>query len=467
MEENKENVIVPSYMKTQKKDSQKGTNQTKHKKKKLRLTKRFYIIFFAVILSIALIFGIVFFARVIKYSKYDQYSKRMDNYGLSEFFNNGKSTSFQKVTKLEAIKIISTIFSDVGKMEDYFNIEEKYEGELWINRVVELGIITHDQINEKNYNDTITYIEYITYFQNARKAITNASLDTSVYPNFSDIDNIEPEQLYALSEMVSQKLLENSDIKIKPNRVLYKGELNKITIEFLDTYNLMLPEGKKYNVNEEKTPDNADEYTYILFDVDKETYEKSFIVKNEKKFISPTQVYQEKRNSIEQIALTTEQYFNNVLNIDYETINVDEFKNVINDTTLFGADEKIVNKYIDYIKQNKIKIQGQAKAQLPILYYDGVNYRLRMKLSFEILSSDTNKNILYYDFEQENNEIVYDSKKYEFLIDAIIDTPSSKRNLMYVWEDSIYNQRTDEKIENITLSEIQQEDEEDIVREVE
>lgn len=459
--ENKENVIVPSYMKNKEKESdvknEKGTDKNKHKKKKLKLNKRFYILIASIIIGIALIFGIIFLVRVIKYSKYDNYCKEMDNYGLSEFFNNGNSTSFEKVTKSEAIKIIITSILNIEDLDKMILVEQEYENQVWIDYAVELGIIAEDEINKSSANNKITYIEYITYFQNARKVLLNATLDTSVYPNFSDISSIQSEQLYALSEMVSQNLIENSNDKIKPNRNLYKGEFCKITLEIIENYNIIVPNGKKLAINKDKMPSNAEQYPYILFDVAKETYEKPFIVNNEEKFKNPNEVYKNVRTNAINIMNIVESYYNAILNIDYETVNKDELLVVLTDNGLFEVDEDILDEYIEYAKQYKIKLSGSAVTQMPILYHDGNNYRLRTKISFEILNSDTKDNILYFDSQNDNYKITYESKKYEFYIDAVIDTATNKSKMMYVWENDVYSQKIDESIEGITTTEIEEE----------
>lgn len=452
MEEKKENVIVPAYMKNQKKDSEnkieKGTG--KNKKKKLKLNKKFYILIAAIILTIVMIVGITFLVRIISNSKYNEYSKKMDVYGLSDFFDNGKSTSYENVTKGEAIKIILTSILNIDDITKIIVVDEEYKNQTWIEMAVEYGAIKENEINEKNINDKITYIEYITYFQNARKAILKATLDTSVYPKFTDISNIQPEQLYALSEMVSKELIENVEKKLKPNRVLYKGEFSKVTLEIGENYNILIPTGKKISINGDRMPSNKEEYPYILFDVSKEVYEKPLIVRNEEKFKSTNEIYKNVRTNAIQIMQAVENYYNAVLNVDYEKINSVEFQDALFENAIFEVDEDIVEDYINYVKQNKIKLSGTASTQMPIIYNDGYNYRLRTKISFEILNSDTQDNILYYDDLNYDYTIKYENKKYEFFIDAVIGTVTNKSKMMYVWEQDIYSQKTDEKIDGIT-----------------
>ena len=64
---------------------------------------------------------------------------------------------------------------------------------------------------------------------------------------------------------------------------------------------------------------------------------------------------------------------------------------------------------------------------------------------------------MYYDLESENI-ITYEQNKYSFFIDATVDAPTSNGILMYVWENDVYSQKTDEKIENITVTAKQEEE---------
>lgn len=454
--ENKEDVIVPAYMKN--KDDKNGTAKNKKEKKKIKLNKKFYILLASIIASISLIIGIIFLVRVIKYSKFDEYSKQMDNYGLSNLYNNEKSTSFDKVTRTEAIKLIIGTFSNVGDLSKYSPVEDTYTNEYWVKYAIEEGLFTAEELNKKNASDKITYIEFIEYISRAQVKILGKELDTSVYPNFSDISNITSEQLYALSDLIAKDIIENNNSKIHPNKDIYKGEANKLILNVIKHFNLLLPEGKRYNVNEDKVPSNSSEYPYTLFDVEKSVYEKQFIKVSEEDFKNPIEVYPTVRTTIVDIVSNVENYYNMVLNVDYETINKDSFISILEEAALFSVEDYTVEDYIEYIKSNKIKLKGNAITQLPILYYDGEDYRLRTKIEFEILSSDTKENILYFDSENENSTIVYEANKYSFFIDTIIDPSTSGGSLMYVYESDIYSQKIDENIENISLVKKEEED---------
>ena len=450
-EKNKENAIVPSYMKKNKEES---NNKNKSKKKSNKKKLKIILLITGMIVAILLlVFLISFIVRVIKYSKYDEYSLQIKNYALAKMFDNEKATSYDSVKKSEAIKFIISSITNLEKIEFNNDIKYDYKNQEWVEYAIKNSIIKDDEINKSNQDDKITYIEFITYYANARKALLNQELDTSVYPKFSDIKNITNEQLYALSDLISKGIIENNEGKIKPHRKLYKGELNKIACEIIKGYDLLVPEGDMFNINEDRNPSNMAEYPYILFNVDKEAYEKPFIVKDQDKFRNPVTVFDSERIVLDSIASIVNEYYNTILNVNYENIDRDSFYNKLSDNALFEIDSQEIDEYIKYVKDNNIKIEGTAKSQLPIIYYDGIYFRIRVKLDFKIISANSRENILYDDINSDENNYKYDKDSYSFYIDAKIGKPTSSHKIMYVWGSDIYSQKTDESIEGITVTE--------------
>ena len=79
----------------------------------------------------------------------------------------------------------------------------------------------------------------------------------------------------------------------------------------------------------------------------------------------------------EQIISKVENYYNTILNIDYTTIETEKFKDTIKNLTISAVTADDYAEYVNYVKTNQIKISGTAKAQEPIIYFDGFHYRLR------------------------------------------------------------------------------------------
>lgn len=55
----------------------------------------------------------------------------------------------------------------------------------------------------------------------------------------------------------------------------------------------------------------------------------------------------------------------------------------------------------------------------PAIYFDGLEYVVRMKLEFEIKNSDTKYNLLYMDpIGSDSSKVKYENDKYTVYIDA-------------------------------------------------
>ena len=78
----------------------------------------------------------------------------------------------------------------------------------------------------------------------------------------------------------------------------------------------------------------------------------------------------------------------------------------------------VLNEYVEYVKQNNIKLTGTAQAQLPCIYFDGENYRVRMKIEMKVESSNTDTNLLFNDALSGNIE--YKEKEYTLYADIIM-----------------------------------------------
>lgn len=469
--ENKKNelpkdTIIPAYMKKDKVENvEKDNSNLKKSAKKVKnkidksKTKKIIVLIVLAVLAIAVVFGIFYggyiLFRKIKYSKYDEYQKQMEIYALSSMYNNEKATSYEKCTKSEAIKlIISSITNEIEIYDSEYNGEEdykeKYENKGWVEYAYENEIITEDDINEKNANSTVTFIEFVKYYANARVKLLGQSLKTDEELKFKDIKGLKAEEVSVLSDLVRNGVIENSSKKIKPNRKLAKGEVNMYMTKIIKQYNLLIPNGKKFNINKEKEPSNASEYPYILTDVSKDIYEKSFIVKSEETFENPVKVFSYQRVCMSQLMESVKTYYDYILNIDYNTIDKDNMMEVLGEESLFNISEAQINRYITYVKENKIKITGSATPQMPIVYYDGSIYRVRVKIDFKVESSDTKDNLLFMDLEGKEN-VTYDSNEYSFYIDAKIDTLGDVSRIMYVYQAPINEYIIDEN-KNITLN---------------
>ncbi len=165
-----------------------------------------------------------------------------------------------------------------------------------------------------------------------------------------------------------------------------------------------------------KIPNNYRDYPYILNGIEKSVYELPFY-RNENKGnqFGPLIAYSKFSYIYEGFARKIQNYYNAVLNIDYETIELEKFNKDLNNEL---PGESSISKYIEYVKKYKIKTKGTIEIYLPIIFYDYMNFYVRTRIKLNILSSDTNKDLLLGDYTT-LGYIYYDTN-FDFIADIPI-----------------------------------------------
>ena len=441
----KKSNFVPSY-------NRKNEEPKKEDKKDKKIKSKITVIILALVLIIAIVISSVLLFRNTNKEIVTDYNKLMDDYGLSRLYNNGKSNSLDTVTKSEALKILLAVtmnteditkympddllykitstnnneneeesntinldelFSSVEKKEE---IKEEYENEYWVRYARSINFITDNEINTKNYNDKVTFGEIIKYISNAKTVIIGKNLDTELTPEFKNYDDFDNETKWRLSDLVKNGIIENSKSKIDLDKAVTKSTLNEMIINFVLKYNLITVGEDKVNINEEKMPENKDEFAYTLASVDKKVYETENYKANEN-YKNSIEVFPILKQYYEAINQQVEQYYNALLNINYETITTEELYISLVPNSMYIISEDEINTYVEYVKQNKIKVSGEAKVQNPIIYFDGQVYRARTKISYNIENADNLKNIFFKDIDS-----TYEKGKKTIYIDVPISS---------------------------------------------
>lgn len=185
----------------------------------------------------------------------------------------------------------------------------------------------------------------------------------------------------------------------------YPGETKDlIDVNNLNVYGVFMPNGNEPDskvfldkVKSTDLPKNCAIYPYILSGIDNEVYEIPNYVSTSDRAFGPIKAYQSYFDDYYAMDAMISQAYDEILNIDYETISIDHFYHTVN-YALWGEDVKIqLQDYIDYVKKNKIKIEGTVTPLFPIVYYDGDNVRVRTKIEYTILSSDTKLDLIFGD----------------------------------------------------------------------
>ena len=423
-------AFVPSYKKDKKESS---TPKRKINKKRLAISICIFVI------AISIIVTIIMLVTKAKY-KYGQYDTLMENLLYTNLYNNQKANPSEGVTKSEAIKIILGTSLDtldiknklkgddlytydkskIGEYSDYVKgkddsividkiIEytqkneetkqerpEEYKNELWIRYANAINMFGGaEEISKNNANDKIKLVDVIRYMGYAKTKILGKTLDTSFTPSFSDYEKYSNEEKSAIADMVFNKIIDDSKGKLNGNKNITKSQFNAMIIKYAFKYSLVTLDEDKVNINEEKMPSNKDEFPYTLSNVTKSIYEIEMYKENEN-FKNPRLTYAKLKPYYERINRKMKNYFGAIVNINYE--NTDEFELSVND---FFTDYDALKKYIKYVKDNKIKVEGTAKVINPVIYYDGANYRARVKLEYEVKEGKSLKNVLYGDTDSE------------------------------------------------------------------
>ncbi len=442
----KKNIIKQPEKKetTKNNEKEKRTSKLKaNKKRKNRLLnhynkhKKVYNITLLALISLLVIaLGYIGIRNFIINKKYAKYEEKMELYGYDDLYFNKSAKSSQKLTKAEMVKIIIASIYNATEVESRgFNSKGEFESDEWSDLAMAFEIIDKNYISKENYDDNVSMLECLEVYLNARSKLLEIPIASQKESSFKNLQEYTLNERRYIDEAAQSGLIENSNKKIKLTNDLNKGEFNKLVITFVEKYNTVAPENETLVLKEESKPENANIYPYILYSVDKATYEYKGINEGGRDYKTPAETYKYRKDYYSQVKYRTELYYNALLNVDYETIDGETFLNSINEYSRYDYTEQI-NKYVDYVKENKIQIEGKATVQFPIFYLDGTRYRARVKLEFEIKNSDTDKNLLLADLTR-NTEVTYKNKQYEIYVDVPMGTTLMSNSLFLDMEPII------------------------------
>ena len=428
--ENKKKII-PSYQKKNEPVDKKAKKKTDKRVVKSRIT--IAIIIVSILLVGLAVYGIISLINYNKYKPYIGFEETMKTYGFDKVYNNESSKTGESITKSEAIKmILACMFntSDISGFAKEPEGDDNYENAIWVEYAKFRGIISDSDINKDNAKDKATYIEVIRYLANAKTKILEKELDSAPSMKVKDLDNYKSDEQVAIEDMIANEIITINTKKINGNKHIFKGQMNELISNFAIKYNTITVNGEKVNINEDKIPSNKDQYPYTLASVDKSVYEKEFYIDDENNFKSPKELYTVKKEYYTQIQEIAEGYYDTILNVDYNTINYEDMKDNILQYVLYGTEG--LEEYVNYVKSNKIIIQGKSTVMFPIIYFDGLEYNVRMKLEFEIKNSNTRDNLLYMDpINSDSKKVKYDNDKYTVYIDAKMGNAIGGSNALY------------------------------------
>ena len=404
--------FVPSY---KNEEERLKIRKEKDRKDKIRNT-----IIAVAIITVIIAIGVLSYILInLNYSKYEHYETKMKIYGFDIVYDNGSAKTKEKVTRSEAIKMILSCVYNVPDIEGIaMSTDKTYSNAIWVEYAKKQGIVGQEEITEENADDRVKYQEVLVWLYNVKSKILQQTPDTEAKVEVKDINAYNADQRLAIYDLINSNVIVTNTKNINGNQKLFKGKLNELIVNFAEEYNTITVSDARININDERLPSNVAEYPYTLSGISKDVYELDFINRGANGFILPVDFYAENKQYYAQIKDFAESYYTYLVNVDYNNITVEQMKRRLKKYALQEFDDNVLNEYVEYVKQNNIKLTGTAQAQLPCIYFDGENYRVRMKIEMKVESSNTDTNLLFNDALSGNIE--YKEKEYTLYADIIM-----------------------------------------------
>ena len=139
--------FVPSYQNEEERREEIKQNNKKYRIRTILLSVLAIVIVAAVIITSIIIAN-------INYSKYEKYEDKMDLYGFSQVYDNGRANTRDKVTKSEAVKMVLACLYNVPSIEGIaLPTEETYSNAIWVEYAIKQGFVTREEVNASNADD--------------------------------------------------------------------------------------------------------------------------------------------------------------------------------------------------------------------------------------------------------------------------------------------------------------------------
>lgn len=414
-------------------------------------SKRLYVIAVIVVfIALIVIFNTLSYMKTLKYKPYIQYEDKMKVYGFDTMYNNKSAKTSESVTKAEALKLALAATFNTSDITDFASSNNSYVDATWVEYAEAAGI-TSEKLDASSSSKIVDYISVIEYFENCKLKFLTDYPVKNTSSNLLNINTYNATQQAAIKDMVASEIIKIVSNKFDGRDNIFKGQLNELVVNFVEKYNTITVQGEKININPEKIPSNANQYPYTLASVDKSIYEKPFAEVYQPEVMQPVEIFKFKKEFYPQIERYSEEYLNAILNVNYTTITEDSFRDKISEYLIYKPNDYAIKKYVENVKNNEIIIEGSANAQFPTIYTDGVSYRIRMKVSFEIKSSNTKTNLIYLDYINGLDK-TYEKTKYDLIVDYYM-TNSLSSNTIFMKEVDLYGAILDKETCGITQKE--------------
>lgn len=377
-------------------------------------TKIFATIFLA--LCVATLIGIILLVRhLVIMSKYSYYTDKMEWYGYNLLYDNESAKSTEHVETEEIVKmVVGVLYNETDREfanRKWYRTEEKElsTNETWMGFATSIPLAS---VNDIGINSSASKLQVATLIIEGIEVVYGKEIEITEPLKEKYRKDYTEYELEVIDKAISIGILENKKQDINKKDLL-KGELNKMLIIASEKYSMVYynnvySKNDKANIvlDEEKMPTNADIYPYVIDSISNDIYEIEMPEMLSEISVTPKQVYDIYHDVYYSTDKIIREYFDAILNVDYKNITAESFKEQISSCVVYNLDTTIsesqpyldaIEEYVNYVKNNKIVLKGGATPLLPIIYSNGMIHYVRCKIDLEVVSSDTNKNLLFWD----------------------------------------------------------------------
>lgn len=362
-------------------------------------------------------FKVTMDASLVTKNSYEKFEEKMHIYGFNKIYDNGSTKINEKVTKLEALKMVISSIYNYADFNSFYFYPESAKDEDFLEIMKNIGMV--EDIGD--YNGCVKYIDVLEYFANAKKIYLKKDITNVDNIEVENISKYSQEKQNIIKDMVANKIMEAPNNQLPLDDDVTKGMLNEIVINFVEKYSTITPNGEKLNEDPNNIPSNYKEYPYILASVDKEVYEIKNRNVDDRDYVNAADLYKHEKEHYLFIEEIVNKYLNTILNVDYTNLDEEKFKENVRSISLYHVSDRVFNEYFEYVKSNKIQISGTCKVQFPAIYSDGFTYRVRTKLELNVKNTEQSLNLLFGDIDL-MGDVKYDGNNFS----RIIEVPLSK-----------------------------------------
>ena len=355
-----------------------------------------------------------FFTKTGKeYSSPEAIIKR---FNLGNNYDNKKTTPSDIISKSEILKVISLLHTDEADIKERCS-GGNYTNEIYVKYAELLNYVPKGKINGSNYNLDCTKSELFDLLAAAYDSLLSEKLRFKLEDKYGGVYcNVRNKD--QLKEVLNNIGFGEYESDYFSTDILYKGYLNKIIVKLCKDHGIIhyssrISGGEKVKTDINTMPSNYHLYSYLIESIPNYVYEYPMYCENINEFFTPYDIFHKKGKKIAPAQREAEQYLDVILNVDYRTIDTQDFLEKVLHCDIFDdATYDDVQKYVNYLKKNEIVIKGHGKALPPIVYGDELATYIRTNVVFEI-SGKTNKNVLFGDYN-----VTYLKKSYNVYIDV-------------------------------------------------